>query len=121
MAHFAKLDENNTVTDVFVVNNEDLQNLEYPESESLGIAFLTDLTAHTNWKQTSYNSNFRKNYSTVNGTYDASRDAFIPVKPFLSWVLKEDTCKWESPIPYPIDGLEYNWDEQTQTWVLISE
>jgi hypothetical protein len=120
MAHFAKLDENNSVIDVLVVDNENLQNLPFPESEPLGIELLTALTGHSKWKQTSYNANFRKNYTGVNGVYDEIRDAFIPGKPFSSWVLNEETCRWEAPISCPGDHEDYDWDETTQTWVLLA-
>jgi hypothetical protein len=120
MAHFAKLNENNVVVDVLVVSNEDVQNLQYPESEPLGVAFLTSLTEYSKWKQTSYNSNFRKNYAVINGSYDAARDAFIPVKNFPSWVLNEKTCRWDAPVRYPTDGNDYYWDESAKQWVLES-
>jgi hypothetical protein len=120
MAHFAKLDETNVVIDVLVIDNADIQNLPFPESESIGIEFLTSLTEYPKWKQTSYNANFRKNYAAINGAYDTARDAFIPVKNFLSWVLNEETCRWEAPVPYPTDGKDYYWDETTKQWVLES-
>jgi hypothetical protein len=120
MAHFAKLDENNIVIDILVVNNEDLQNLPFPESEPLGVEFLTNLTGYTGWKQTSYNSNFRKNYAGIDGVYDEVRDAFILAKPFSSWVLNEETCRWEAPIPCPGDPEDYFWDEDVKQWVLES-
>ena len=78
------------------------------------------------WIQTSYNTvggqhpegrPLRKNYAGVGYTYDPQRDAFIPPKPFPSWVLNEDTCLWDSPVPYPNDGDRYRWDESTQSWV----
>jgi hypothetical protein len=118
MAHFAKLDENNVVLEVHSVhNNELLQN--GVESETKGIQFLVDWSGgYTNWKQTSYNGNFRKNYAGVGYTYDPTRDAFIPPQPFPSWILNENTCRWESPVPFPIDGQLYNWDEATTSWVV---
>lgn len=119
MAHFAKLDENNVVLEVDVVDNSDIQNLPFPESESAGIAFLTQWSGgYTNWKQTSYNRNFRKNYAGIGFTYDAILDAFIPPKPFPSWLLNTTLCVWEAPVSYPTDGKMYHWDEETKIWVL---
>lgn len=119
MAHFAKLNENNLVIEVHVVNNEDVLNLPFPESEPYGIAFLTQWSGgYDRWRQTSYNSNFRKNYAGVGFVYDLTRDAFIPPKPFESWLLNEETCLWEPPTPYPNDGQLYLWDEPTTSWVL---
>jgi len=81
MAHFAKLDDAGVVTDVIVVSNETLNNLSFPDSEPVGIAFLTEWSGgYTNWKQTSYNANFRANYAGVGYTYDPVLDAFIPPK-----------------------------------------
>jgi hypothetical protein len=68
------------------------------------------------WKQTSYNANFRKNYAGVGYTYDSQRDAFVPPRPFASWVLDEDTCLWAAPVAYPDDGKMYSWDEDTTSW-----
>ena len=119
MAHFAKLDDNNVVLDVNVVNNDVIDNLPFPESEPIGIAFLTDWSeGYTNWKQTSYNANFRKNYAGINFTYDTTLDAFIPPQPYPSWVLDTSTCKWHAPIPYPNDGKIYFWNEAKLSWVL---
>ena len=97
MAHFAQI-ENNLVTQVIVVNNEDILDDLGNESEAIGIQFCTDLLGGT-WIQTSYNSSFRKNYAYTGDTYDAVRDAFIPVKPHPSCVFNEDTCRWETPDP----------------------
>lgn len=119
MAHFAQLDENNVVLQVIVVNNNDCQ-LNGVEVEEVGVLFCKSLLgADTVWKQTSYNSNFRKNYAGIGYTYDAARDAFIEPKPFPSWVLVEDTCRWAAPITYPTDGKAYDWDEATISWVAI--
>jgi len=117
MAHFALIDGTSTVLQVIVVSNETLNNLPFPESESLGVAFCESLFGSgTNWKQTSYNSNFRKNYAGIGFTYDAALDAFIAPQPFPSWLLNSSTCQWESPVPYPIDGGYYVWDETTISW-----
>lgn len=114
MAHFAKLDENNIVLEVIVINNNEL--LENGiELESKGIEFCQSLFGG-NWKQTSYNGNFRKNYAGIGFYYDSVRDAFIEPKPFNSWILNENTCKWESPIPMPNDNNLYAWNEDNQTW-----
>jgi hypothetical protein len=118
MAHFAKLDDQGIVLDVIVVNNETVGNLPFPESEPVGIAFLTEWSGgYTNWKQTSYNASFRKNYAGVGYTYDAALDAFISPKPYPSWLLNTETCQWQAPIPYPADGKYYYWNEDTQSWV----
>ena len=120
MAHFAKLDENNLVIDVVVVNNNNLLDASGNESEAIGIDFLTSWSdGYTNWRQTSYNGNFRKNYAGIGYTYDPQRDVFIPPKPFPSWILDETTCLWIPPIPMPEDDKLYRWDENTLTWVEI--
>lgn len=120
MGNFAKLDDQSIVVDVIVVNNDTLDNLPFPESEAVGITFLTDWSGgYTNWKQTSYNANFRKNYAGGGYTYDAVLDAFIVPKPFPSWLLNTETCQWEPPTPYPSDGEKYAWDEETLSWVQV--
>lgn len=114
MAHFAKLDNNNNVLEVHVVNNAVLNP---SNEEASGIAFLTEWSGgYTNWKQTSYNGNFRKNYAGIGYIYDEERDAFIAPKPFNSWVLDEETCRWKSPVPYPTDGKLYAWNESIINW-----
>jgi hypothetical protein len=119
MAHFAKLNEDNTVVAVHVVNNEVIT-VDGAESEQAGIDFLTELHGHTLWKQTSYSGSFRKNYAGVGMKYDQTRDAFIPNKPWESWILNETTCQWEAPVAYPTDGESYSWDEETTSWVPLS-
>lgn len=120
MAHFAKLDANNIVIDVNVVDNDKLLDANNVEREEIGVAFLVQWSGgYTNWKQTSYNNKFRKNYAGIGFTYDAVRDAFIPPQTFPSWVLNETICKWEAPVPYPNDGKEYSWDEATTSWVEV--
>ena len=114
MAHFAKL-ENNVVTQVIVVSNQDILDEQGQESEEKGIAFCSNLLGGT-WKQTSYNGNIRKNYAGIGYTYDEGRDAFIAPKPYNSWVLDETTAQWKSPVDYPTDGKRYNWNEDTQSW-----
>ena len=113
MAHFAKL-ENNVVTQVIVVSNQDILNENGQESEQKGIDFCSNLLGGT-WKQTSYNGKIRKNYAGVGYTYDESRDAFIAPKPFASWVLNETTAQWKAPVDMPTDG-RYIWNEETQSW-----
>lgn len=120
MAHFAELDDNNVVLKVVVVNNEVLIDENDNESEQKGIDFLKSLYGNdTVWVQTSYNSSFRKNYAGIGSKYDAIADAFIPPKVFQSWILNEQTYKWEPPIPRPNDGKVYTWNEQTISWVEI--
>lgn len=94
MAHFAQLNDNNVVTQVIVVHNNELLDENGQESEVKGIAFCQSLFGG-NWVQTSYNANFRKNYAGIGYTYDAVRDAFIPPKPEDNWVLDETTCQWK--------------------------
>jgi hypothetical protein len=116
MAHFAKLNTDNFVLAVHVVDN-DVITVNGVESEQAGIDFLTGLHGHTLWKQTSYNGNIRKNYASIGFTYDATRDAFIPPKPFNSWILDEDTCQWQAPTPMPIvEGKRYYWSEDDLSW-----
>ena len=119
MAHFAKLDNNNVVLSVHVVNNDDIL-VDGQESEQRGIEYLTDIHGHASWKQTSYNGNFRKRYACIGDTYDASRDAFISPKPYASWVLDEDTCLWQAPVPKPDNIESYRWDEESTSWVLLN-
>ena len=120
MANFAQLDGAYTVTQVIVVNNETIDNLPFPESEPVGVAFCQSLFGLTTiWKQTSYNANFRKNYAGIGFTYDPVLDAFIAPQPYPSWLLNTATCQWEAPVPYPIDGGYYGWDEATLSWVLV--
>ena len=116
MAHFAELDENNVVTRVIVVANKDTADANGNEVESIGVAFCQRLFGG-NWKQTSYNGNIRKNYAGIGYVYDAAIDAFVPPKPFPSWVLNTNTAQWQAPIPMPTDGKMYSWDEATQSWV----
>ena len=118
MAHFAKIGLNNKVIAVVSVNNEVLKDSNGNEVEKLGINFLTDLYGWALWKQTSYNNNIRKNYAGIGYTYDEDRDAFIPKKPYNSWILNEQTCQWEAPVAYPTDDKLYTWDESTKNWIL---
>jgi hypothetical protein len=114
MAHFAKIGLNNKVLQVVTVNNNELLDANNVEQEINGINYLEGLTGWAVWKQTSYNGNFRKNFAGIGMTYDEDRDAFIPIKPYPSWVLNEDTCQWEAPTPRPQDG--WIWNEESQVW-----
>lgn len=126
MAHFAQLNSNNQVMGVIVVSDDVLLNNGDIE-EQLGIDFCNTLIPGFDWKQTSYNTYggvhkfggvpLRKNYAGAGYTYDSERNAFIPPKPFPSWVLVERTCLWEAPVPRPEDGKIYLWDEATLNWV----
>ena len=115
MAHFAKLGVGNIVERVVVVSND------IATTEQAGVDFLNNLYKSRDvWKQTSYNNNIRKNFAGIGFSYNESKDAFIPPKPFNSWTLNETTCLWESPVNYPTDGKIYSWNEQNQTWDLQS-
>ena len=119
MAHFACL-ENNIVTKVIVVSNQDILDENGQESEQKGIDFCSNLLGGT-WKQTSYNGNIRKNYAGVGYTYDEGRNAFIPPKPYNSWLLDEDKAQWKAPVDYPTDEGKYTWNEEILTWDAINE
>lgn len=116
MAHYAFLDENNIVTDVIVGRNED----EVVNGISNWEGYYGSLRNQP-CIRTSYNGNIRKNFAGIGFTYDEERDAFIAPKPFDSWTLNEDTCRWEPPTPYPSDGLVYLWDEPTLSWLEMVE
>jgi len=128
MASFAKIGLSGKVIEVLSVNNEVLHDANGVEQENIGIDFLTKLTGWAIWKQTSYNtyggvhSNggtpFRKNHAGIGYTYDEDRDAFIPKKPYNSWILNETTCLWEAPVAYPTDGQKYSWNEENKNWTL---
>lgn len=120
MAHFAQLNENNIVIQVITAGNE---------YEETGEELYAQIAGGV-WKRTSYNTKggfhteggtpFRKNYAGIGYSYDPIRDAFIPPKPFQSWILNENTCLWDAPIPYPNDGNIYNWNEETLSWVIVN-
>ena len=116
MASFAKIGLNNKVIEVLSVHNNELKDSNGVEQEILGIDFLTKLTGWAIWKQTSYNGNIRKNYAGIGYIYDEDRNAFIPPKPFASWILNEETCIWEAPSAMPDDGERYEWNESTTSW-----
>jgi hypothetical protein len=108
MSHWAELDENNIVLRVTVGDNND------PSGDE-GYQWLIDNLGGT-WVKTSYNANIRKNYAGIGFTYDSELDAFIPPKPFASWVLNEETAQWEAPVAMPTDGLIYYWNETELAW-----
>jgi hypothetical protein len=129
MSSFAKIGLNNKVIEVLSVHNNVLKDSNGIEQESIGIDFLTKLTGWAIWKQSSYNTKggvhteggipFRKNHAGIGYTYDEDRDAFIPPKPFNSWILNEATCLWQSSIPYPNDGNRYTWNEENLSWNIV--
>jgi hypothetical protein len=137
MAHFAKIDENNIVENVIVVHNTDVMNLEFPESEVVGLEFLSSIGLDGRWLQTSINTfagvhwtdttrvtpdnskpAIRKNYAAIGGTYDEDKDAFIYPKPYPSWEL-DDNLLWMPPVKYPEDGNLYSWNESTLSWDFV--
>jgi hypothetical protein len=132
MASFAKLNSENIVTTVVSVVNEVIKDSNGIEQEQLGINFLKTLYNEPNaiWKQTSYNTiggvhklggtPFRKNHAGIGFTYDLNRDAFVPPKPYNSWILNENTCLWNPPIDKPNDGNKYIWNEEILNWELIN-
>ena len=120
MAHFAQIDENNFVTQVIVVHNNECTDENGDESEATGVAFCKSLFGtDTRWKQTSYNGTIRKNYAGIGYYFDGMRDAFIPPRPFPSWLLDEATCRWNAPTPIPVDDKMYQWDEDTLSWTEV--
>jgi hypothetical protein len=114
MAYFAKI-EDNIVTQVIVVANDVLLDPQGNEVEQKGREFCSILLGG-DWVQSSYNSTFRKNSAGIGFTYDTNRDAFIPPKPFDSWLLDEDTCLWGPPIPHPTDNQLHTWNEESMVW-----
>ena len=120
MAHFAELDENNIVTKVIVVHNNELKGANGVEYENKGIEFCNSLFGHTNWVQTSYNGNMRKQFAGIGFTYDDVNDIFVAPQPFPSWSLDENH-DWQAPVAMPDDGQSYSWNEETQSWDLITE
>jgi len=118
MAHFAELGEDNIVLRVIVVSNDDCKDAEGNESETVGAEFCRNLLGGT-WKQTSYNGNMRKNYAGIGYTYRQDIDAFVPPKPFASWLLNAN-AQWEAPVAMPTDGKMYAWDEATTSWVEVT-
>ena len=120
MAYFAKLGTGNIVEQVISINNAVITDVNGIEQEQLGNDFINKLyNTRDVWKQTSYNNNIRKNYAGIGYTYDQQRDAFIAPKPFNSWILNEDTCRWEAPVAKPQDDNKYTWNESTLTWDIV--
>jgi len=131
MASFAELDTNNVVLRVLKVRNEDINNLEMPDSEPVGITYLEEngftVPPGHSWKQTSAVGAFRKNYGMVGYSYYPDLDAFVPPRPnlFPSWVLNTEKARWEAPVPMPSDAntgnppKRYIWDEPTVSWVEV--
>jgi len=111
MAHFAELDQNNTVLRVVVVDDQ---------YESDGENWCQNFFGGGNWKQTSYNATIRKNFAGIGYTYDSIRDAYIPPQPYPSWLLDEDTCQWNAPVAMPDDGQKYQWSEETTSWEVMA-
>jgi hypothetical protein len=114
MAHFAKVGQDGTIETVIVIADSDCAGGSFPSSESAGQDFIASLGLEGEWKQTSYNHNFRKQYAPIGGKYDAVADVFIQRQPFPSWTL-DSNHDWQPPVPRP-DGWN-NWDESSQSWV----
>ena len=119
MAHFVRL-ENGVVVQGIVVSNQDTADEHGVEKEELGIAFCSNLLGGT-WKQTSYNARIRKNYAGVGYTYNETLDAFVPPKPYASWVLDQDKAQWKAPVDYPTEEGHFTWNEETLTWDVVNE
>lgn len=123
MAHFAELDENNVVQQVLVVSNDDIDNLPFPESEPVGIAFLNTFLPGKRWAQTSYNHNFRVRYAGIGFVFYPDCKAtpyggFSYSKPADYFVFDDAQCMWIPPEPYPTDGKSYYWDFESRHWAL---
>ena len=129
MAYFSKLNSENIVEQVISINNAIITDANGIEKEQLGVDFINNLYETNDiWKQTSYNTHggihnsngtpFRKNYAGIGYSYDENRDAFIPPKPYISWILNETTCLWEAPVARPNDNNIYSWNEENQNWTL---
>lgn len=119
MAHFARLDENNQVTEVLVIGNQNILDESGQESEEIGIQFCKNLLGqNTNWKQTSYNANFRKRFAGIGSKYIPEKDIFTNPPLYPSWSYNVETDEWEAPISKPENGDNYTWvwNEDNQTW-----
>lgn len=119
MAYFCEIDETGTVLQVIKVSNDDAPDPATTNSEPLGQAFIASLGLPGEWRQTSYNNNFRKQYAGPEFTYDAEADVFVSPQPFPSWSL-DANHDWQPPTPMPTDGMYY-WDEDTLAWVSVDE
>lgn len=115
MAHYAFIDENNIVTEVITGRNED----EVVDGISDWESHYAELRPGMRCKRTSYHGKIRKNYASIGYSYDEDRDAFIPPKPYASWIFNEDTCRWDAPVAKPTDATkDWLWDEDSLTWIL---
>lgn len=120
MAHFAKIDNNNIVEQVIVVDNNDIGNLEYPASEPAGQRFIKSIGLTGRWLQTSYNGKFRKNYAGIGYTYSPEYDVFISPKPYASWILDKTVFGYKPPVAPPTkDSSLYIWNEDTKSWTKV--
>ena len=117
MAHFTRLNDDNVVTQVIVVNNEVLTDNDGVEQEALGIQFCQELLGGV-WVQTSYNNTFRRQFAAVGSTYDSAANVFVSPKPFPSWVLDSD-LEWQPPVEPPVDDKKYIWSEEEISWVEV--
>ena len=117
MAHFAKI-SSGLVTEVIVISDENCPD-PAPNNESTGQAFIASLGLEGEWRQTSYNGNFRKQYAGPGYTYDPLADVFVSPQPFPSWTL-DASHDWQAPTPMPDDGMYY-WDEDSLAWVIVDE
>jgi hypothetical protein len=117
MAHFARI-EDEVVTQVIVIDNKDTADAAGVEKEHIGAAFCERLFGGT-WKQTSYNGKVRKNYAGIGYSYNADIDAFVPPKPYASWLLNNETAQWEPPVPMPDDDNKYQWNEDNIAWEIV--
>jgi hypothetical protein len=117
MAHFCQIDNDNIVTQVIVVADADCAGGQFPESDPVGAAFCHNLLGGV-WKQTSYNSNFRKRYAGIGHKYDSALDMFIAPQPYASWTL-DAQGDWQAPTPMP-EG-QHTWDEEGQQWIAAEQ
>jgi hypothetical protein len=126
MAHFAEIDQNNNILQILVVNNEDIQNKNFPESEPIGISFLDNIFPNKRWVQTSYNGNFRMRYAFIGGVFYPDSTAtpyggFGNAKPYDNWIFNDTDCLWIPPVPYPEDGKNYVWNQEDNCWLLAQD
>lgn len=121
-SYYAQIDENNIVLQVLAVADVGVYNADGSDNEEAGIAFLKRHYPNSfDWKHTRFDGSNRKNFAGKGFIYDGARDAFIPPKDFASWVLNEETCQYNPPIPKPNDGKGYYWDEATVSWAEITK
>lgn len=122
MAHYAFLNENNIVTEVIVGIDEKENNTDWEQHYGNFRGQVCKRTSYNTigGQHNSGGTPFRKNYAGIGYSYDETLDAFIPPKPFNSWILNDETCLWEAPVSYPNDGSSYVWNEETQSWEKVS-